>query len=50
MNRFVLTAKIKLLCGADMLESFAVPDLWSIDDVRCHFLFHFLILITIFHF
>ena len=34
----IFTAKIKLLCGADMLESFAVPDLWSTDDVRCFFL------------
>jgi len=23
----------KLLCGADLLESFAVPDLWNIDDL-----------------
>ena len=30
---FFISAKIKLLCGADMLESFAVPDLWSDDDV-----------------
>ncbi len=25
--------QVKLLCGADLLESFAVPDLWSKDDV-----------------
>jgi len=27
--------QIKLLCGADLLESFGVPDLWSEEDV-CH--------------
>jgi len=26
-------AKLKLLCGADLLESFAVPDLWPKEDV-----------------
>lgn len=26
--------KIKLLCGADLLESFATPGLWDPDDVR----------------
>lgn len=25
--------KIKLLCGADLLESFATPGLWDSDDV-----------------
>ncbi len=25
--------QIKLLCGADLLESFATPGLWDIDDV-----------------
>lgn len=25
--------QIKLLCGADLLESFATPDLWDHDDV-----------------
>ena len=25
--------KIKLLCGADLLESFATPGLWADDDV-----------------
>lgn len=24
---------VKLLCGADLLESFATPGLWSDDDV-----------------
>ena len=24
---------LKLLCGADLLESFAVPDLWATEDV-----------------
>ena len=26
-------AKIKLLCGADLLESFATPNLWADEDV-----------------
>lgn len=26
-------AKVKLLCGADLLESFATPDLWSDEHV-----------------
>ncbi|KAL5282917.1 NMNAT1 family protein [Megaselia abdita] len=26
--------KIKLLCGADLLESFAIPGLWKEEDVR----------------
>lgn len=26
---------VKLLCGADLLESFAVPDLWKDEDVSC---------------
>ena len=26
-------AKLKFLCGADLLESFAVPDLWKPEDV-----------------
>lgn len=26
--------QIKLLCGGDLLESFAVPDLWMEEDVR----------------
>ena len=25
--------KLKLLCGADWLESFAVPNLWAEEDV-----------------
>jgi len=25
---------VRLLCGADLLESFAVPGLWNDDDVR----------------
>jgi nicotinamide mononucleotide adenylyltransferase len=29
--------KIKLLCGADLLESFATPGLWDEDDVRKNF-------------
>jgi hypothetical protein len=27
--------QVKLLCGADLLESFAVPGLWAEDDVSC---------------
>lgn len=30
--------QVKLLCGADLLESFAVPGLWNDDDVRRDFL------------
>ena len=26
-------AKVKLLCGADLLESFATPGLWAPQDV-----------------
>ena len=29
-------AKVKLLCGADLLESFATPGLWAPQDVRLH--------------
>lgn len=29
---------LKLLCGADLLESFAVPGLWSDDDVSIEIL------------
>lgn len=34
--------KLKLLCGADLLESFSVPGLWKNEDVRTFFLFLFL--------
>ena len=27
-------ARVKLLCGGDLLESFAVPNLWSDDDIE----------------
>lgn len=27
------TVQIKLLCGADLLESFGTPGLWADDDV-----------------
>ena len=27
-------ASLKLLCGADLLESFATPNLWSDEHVR----------------
>lgn len=26
--------RVKFVCGADLLESFAVPDLWDPKDVR----------------
>lgn len=29
-----LNIKLKLLCGADLLESFAVPGLWKDEDVN----------------
>lgn len=29
-----LNIKLKLLCGADLLESFAVPNLWKDEDVK----------------
>lgn len=28
------TVQVKLLCGADLLESFAVPGLWAEEDVN----------------
>jgi len=30
--------QIKLLCGSDVLESFAIPGLWTNEDVSYHFL------------
>lgn len=39
LNDFV---QIKLLCGADLLESFAVPNLWAEDDVKLFFSFSIL--------
>lgn len=32
---------VKLLCGADLLESFAVPGLWKNEDVKRSYSFHF---------
>lgn len=29
-----LNINVKLLCGADLLESFAVPGLWKEEDVK----------------
>lgn len=29
--------KVKLLCGADLLESFATPGLWMEEDVSSYF-------------
>lgn len=28
-----VVAKVKLLCGADLLESFGVPSLWESEDI-----------------
>ena len=28
------SGKLKLLCGGDLLESFATPDLWKTEDVK----------------
>lgn len=30
--------QVKLLCGADLLESFATPGLWEQEDVSCLFI------------
>lgn len=30
---------VKLLCGGDLLESFAVPNLWSDEDVSVTVIF-----------
>jgi len=30
------SVQIKLLCGSDVLESFAVPGLWTDEDVSCY--------------
>lgn len=27
---------VKLLCGADLLESFGTPGLWADEDVSCY--------------
>ena len=37
--------KLMLLCGADLLESFSVPNLWLED----HVLFFILLIIKLFH-
>lgn len=29
------TIQLKLICGADLLESFSVPGLWKEEDVCC---------------
>ena len=45
-----LNINLKLLCGADLLESFAVPGLWKDEDVRAvHFFFMFSIHIWTFN-
>lgn len=33
MTWFTDPVSVKLLCGADLLESFAVPKLWKDEDV-----------------
>ncbi len=32
-KEFPLNINLKLLCGADLIESFAVPGLWKDEDV-----------------
>lgn len=32
--------QLKLLCGADLLESFAIPGVWSEEDVNAA-IYHF---------
>jgi hypothetical protein len=32
-REFPLNINLKLLCGADLIESFAVPGLWKDEDV-----------------
>uniref|UniRef100_T1GY75 Nicotinamide/nicotinic acid mononucleotide adenylyltransferase 3 n=1 Tax=Megaselia scalaris TaxID=36166 RepID=T1GY75_MEGSC len=38
--------KVKLLCGADLLESFAVPGLWQDEDIEDILVNHGIIVIT----
>ncbi|XP_067036962.1 nicotinamide/nicotinic acid mononucleotide adenylyltransferase 1-like isoform X1 [Acropora muricata] len=33
-DKFVDPVRVKLLCGADLLESFAVPNLWKDEDIE----------------
>uniref|UniRef100_A0A0D9S8P3 Nicotinamide-nucleotide adenylyltransferase n=1 Tax=Chlorocebus sabaeus TaxID=60711 RepID=A0A0D9S8P3_CHLSB len=33
VKKFKTVPKVKLLCGADLLESFAVPNLWKSEDI-----------------
>lgn len=33
-DEFVDPVRVKLLCGADLLESFAVPNLWKNEDIE----------------
>lgn len=41
--------QVKLLCGADLLESFATPNLWKDDDVRIIFFIYNVILLRLFN-
>ncbi|KAL5282911.1 NMNAT1 family protein [Megaselia abdita] len=38
--------KIKLLCGADLLESFAIPGLWKEEDIEDILINHGIVVIT----
>ncbi|KAF5287537.1 hypothetical protein FQR65_LT12208 [Abscondita terminalis] len=38
--------QVKLLCGADLLESFAVPGLWSDEDIETIIKHHGLVVVT----
>ena len=33
--------EVKFLCGADVLQSFNVPDLWKLEHVRCVLVIYF---------
>ncbi|XP_011661095.1 nicotinamide/nicotinic acid mononucleotide adenylyltransferase 1 isoform X2 [Strongylocentrotus purpuratus] len=45
-NANQLGVEVKLLCGADLLESFAVPDLWDKEDLETIVGKHGLVVIT----
>lgn len=33
LHHLAVTARVILLAGADLIQSFAIPNLWSVDDV-----------------
>jgi len=35
-GQYTESVQIKLLCGSDVLESFAVPGLWTDEDVSSY--------------